>query len=111
MLEEFEKEGDGDVGDEGLVEPRIDEPPEEIKAEVKQKKTPVKRGRKRASGAAEELDSEIKVEVVPTESAEDTVVVQVAPDVEETMVNGTEVVGSMEEPKKKRGRAKKAIAT
>lgn len=59
QLSDVEKEGDGGVGDEGLVGNRVQEPDAEVKAEVKDASTPTPK-RKRAPAK-----SKAKVKVEP----------------------------------------------
>ena len=88
QLSDVEKEGDGGVGDEGLVEARIQSPKEEIKEELKELPTPKRKRATKPKGNA------AKVEEDPM-AAE---AVDVKPEVEEQAVNGSTDLPEQPEP-------------
>jgi hypothetical protein len=105
QLSDVEKEGDGGVGDEGVVEGRIQSPKEEIKEELKEIETPKRKRAAKPKGKA------VKHEEAG-EAMTETVDVKL--EVEAEAINGTagepepELKGKA--PPKKRARKSKDTA-
>lgn len=111
-LSDVEKEGDGGVGDEGLVAARVEEPTAEVKAEVTDT-TPTSETPKgkRATKAKGEKVSDIQVEEVKPEVEEAVVNDDLPPAIAVEQVQADADALVKPAPKKRGRKSKDVVAT